>query len=319
MMMRYAEYDASTTTPAHASVAYRAQTHADGEAVKVRAPATCGELIQAHLDGEDFLVNCPIDLFAEAEVSAVGMLGLHMRSPEQHGKIIRALHRVASENQRDLSHIVHIHSPIPRGKGMASSTADITAAVAAFCKSAGIDLDDAAFGSLMTRIEPSDGVHFPGIAHVDHLEGVCHESLPVPRGLRVLVLDCGGEVDTVGFDRERSRAIYREHRDDVVWMLDTVRDGLRDHDLRRVAQAATTSARISQQILPKPPFEAVLERAIHEGALGVNCAHSGTVLGVMYEDSNPHLGERLRAAMIQELGEQYPVLGDFAVISGGVV
>ena len=32
---------------------------------RVKAPATCGELIQGAIDGQDFLVNCPIDLFSE--------------------------------------------------------------------------------------------------------------------------------------------------------------------------------------------------------------------------------------------------------------
>lgn len=285
---------------------------------KASAPATCGELVRGHLDGQDFLVNCPIDLHAQAEVTPVAMLGLHMHSPQHYGKTLDALTMLATRHGLRPAHLLRIHNPVSRGKGMASSTADITAAVAAFCDSAGIELDDDTLGTLIAQIKPSDGVHFPGIAHLDRLQGICHESLPAPGGLRVLVVDCGGQADTVDFDHERARALYREHRQDVLFMLDKVRRGLLAHDLRRVADAATLSARLSQHILPKPPLETVLQRARYEGALGVNCAHSGTVLGVLYDDGDPRRSWRLRSAMIQELGEQYPVVGDFAVIGGGL-
>lgn len=284
----------------------------------MKAPATCGELIQGHLDGEDFLVNCPIDLFSEARLRPVDLPGLHVDSRSRHGKIARALDVVATDLDVPLAHALTMLSPIPRGKGMASSTADITAALAAFCLSTGIELDDAALGELICRIEPSDGVHFPDIAHVDHLNGSCHESLPVPRGLRVLVLDCGGEVDTVAFDRERARAMYRAHRQAVVQMLDMLKTGLKRADLQLVARAATISAQLSQLVLPKAPFETLLDLTLCEGGLGVNCAHSGTVLGVMYENSETMRGEHLRDVITAELGSQYPVVGDFAVISGGV-
>ena len=46
-----------------------------------RAPATCGELVQGAIDGCDFLVNCPIDLYATASVATVDDGGLHLRSP----------------------------------------------------------------------------------------------------------------------------------------------------------------------------------------------------------------------------------------------
>lgn len=305
----------------HAGSGHAAHSHARPHLacpVRVKAPATCGELIQGHLDGEDFLVNCPIDLFAEAKVQPVAMPGLHVHASAQHGKIVRALEVAARDMDARLAHALSVHSPIPRGKGMASSTADITAALAAYCMSAGIELDDAALGELICRIEPSDGVHFPGIAHVNHLTGECHASLPVPQGLRVLILDCGGEVDTVTFDRERARRMYREHRSEVARMLETLKLGLQHHDLNLVGVAATSSALLSQLVLPKAPFDTVLELTLREGGLGVNCAHSGTVLGVMYADDEPLRGAHLHEVMTSALGDRHPVVGDFAVIGGGV-
>lgn len=63
-------------------------------------------------------------------------------------------------------------------------------------------------------------------AEVNHLSGKLHALWPAPRGLRVLVVDSGGSVDTVAFDRERARAIHAEHRDAVRRTLSRMRCGL---------------------------------------------------------------------------------------------
>ena len=36
--------------------------------VKVRVPGSCGELIQGQLDGQDFLISCPVNLYSQATV-----------------------------------------------------------------------------------------------------------------------------------------------------------------------------------------------------------------------------------------------------------
>ncbi len=103
---------------------------------RCRAPGTCGELAQGAIDGEDFLVNCPIDLHAQAAVHASAAGGLHMRDAQAHGKIARALARLAGQLPGCAGREVVVTSRIPRGKGMASSTADLTAALCAVLREA---------------------------------------------------------------------------------------------------------------------------------------------------------------------------------------
>lgn len=280
------------------------------------APGTCGELVQGAIDGRDFLVNCPIDLFSRATVCASARAGLHLADPEGFSKIADAVSLLSRQCGLRLSHEIRIESAIPRGKGMASSTADITAAVDALCRTCAMRLSDAAVARLLAAVEPSDCVHFPGIAHVNHLTGALIESLPVPDDLRVLVVDCGGEVDTVGFDRERARAVYRRNQPVVIEALTHLRQGLHSGDEAAVAEAATTSARLSQQILYKPQFEQLLAETREIGALGVNCAHSGTVLGVLHrtdEDLTAELIRRIEASF----GASLHIYGDFRIIGGG--
>lgn len=281
-----------------------------------QAPGTCGELVQGAVEGHDFLVNCPIGLFSTATIRPSAIPGVRLRNGRSFGKVSDAIVLASREHGLDLHHEIHVHSPIPRGKGMASSTADISAALEAVCRSCDKPLCSGSFARLLTSIEPSDCVHVPGIAHVNHLNGEVLDCLPPPRGLRVVVADCGGEVNTLDFDRESARAVYRAHEGRVVGTLALLKHGLRHDDLEAVAMAATESARLSQMILRKPQFEDLLARTTELGALGVNCAHSGTVLGVLYREGSA-LGERITSAVEDEFDTDLTVLGDFPVIGGG--
>ena len=45
--------------------------------LRLKAPGTCGELMQGAIDEQDFLVNCPVNLFSYATVQK-GDDGLHL-------------------------------------------------------------------------------------------------------------------------------------------------------------------------------------------------------------------------------------------------
>jgi len=130
------------------------------------------------------------------------------------------------------------------------------------------------------------------------------------------VVDCGGEVDTLAFDRERARCVYRCHQPELRAALAQLKSGLRGRDEAAVAEAATRSALLSQRILPKRPLQDMLAVTLEAGALGVNCAHSGTVLGVLHRTSDG-LGERLRRTVERHFGDAVTLLGDHHVIAGG--
>jgi len=285
-------------------------------AVRVRAPGTCGEFVQGHIRGQDFLVNCPIDLYAHAAVTPHTRTGLAIERPDQHLKIRDTLTLAAHELMLPLQHAVSVESRIPRGKGMASSSADIAAALGAFLAASDCNVSPLIFAKLLTEVEPSDCVHFNGIAHVNHLTGDLLGQHAPPTGMRALIVDCGGEIDTLGFDRERARGVYRQHEERITHALRTLERGLRDDDAAAIAEGATESARLSQFIHRKLPFEDLLALVTGLGAIGVNCAHSGSVLGVLYLHE-PGLGERLLDAVTRRFGPSLGIVGDHAIISGG--
>lgn len=199
---------------------------------------------------------------------------------------------------------------------MASSSADLAAALSAICELHGLVIPAVEISRLIALIEPSDSVHLPGIAHVNQLNGVVHACLPAPDNLRFIVVDCGGEIDTLEFDRDKAHAVYRRVQCRLEATLALMINSLRLRDPVGVSLAATISARISQEILPKKPFDELLDSCVSMGALGVNCAHSGTVLGVLYRSSDK-LGNTLIESIRQGFGNDLQIIGNHRIVAGG--
>lgn len=234
------------------------------------APATCGELMQGNIAGQDFLVNCPIERYAKAAVFAAKEPGFRLQKSHHFSKVKAALDLLEDKIEHSdhrgknlvqlttLGRELRLDSDIPRGKGMASSSADIAAALAVACDIHHYTLSPRQISEIVAQVEPSDHVHLPGISQVDHLGGAVLDSLPTPADLSVIVVDCGGEVDTEEFDREHARAVYKEQQYQLICALEGLKRGLKQQDVDSIATAATISARINQKILPKAPFEQLL-------------------------------------------------------------
>ena len=109
-------------------------------------------------------------------------------------------------------------------------------------------------------------------------------ALGAPPPMRVVALDFGGNVDTLAFNGvNRDRALNRLEAQ-FGEALSLVESGIRTNNPAAVGEGATLSAIANQQLLYKPQLDAVLRLAEEVGAVGVNAAHSGTVLGMLFED-----------------------------------
>jgi L-threonine kinase len=166
---------------------------------------------------------------------------------------------------------------------MASSTADIAATIYALAEALGEWVEPCEVARIALSVEPSDSLMFSGLALFDHRNGRVYENLGPAPPLEVVVLDFGGTVDTLAYNRRYQadllRGIVAEHRE----ALAAVKEGLRRGNLADIGYGTTLSARIHQRILHKPQLETVISLAREVGALGVNVAHSGTVIGVLLD------------------------------------
>jgi len=271
-----------------------------GEAT-VRVPGTCGELAQGLLNGEHFHITCPIDLYAMATVDLARGSG-RVVGPGDHPKACKSIELTLDFlHRKDLDARLALTNPLLPGKGMASSTADVAAAAYATGLAVGVDLSPTQIASIAVRVEPSDGLMFPGIALFDHREGKLLKLLGPTPAMRVLVLDFGGTVNTLAFNAIDRRAELQRLEPWWKEAVALITSGVSSEDAGLVGAGATLSTLAHQQILPKPQLEPVLTFAREVGAVGVNVAHSGTVLGVLFRDE-PDRVERAASRARRELG-----------------
>lgn len=251
------------------------------------APGTCGELVQGTIDGLPFLVTCPIAVYARVRVWLVPG-GAGLVSIPASPKVEEAVRRTAAFILRDVSPplggFIAVDSPLPRGKGMASSSAEIAAACLAVARALGASLNAGEIARLALSIEPSDGVMFRGIVQLDHVGGRLCRWIGDPLPLDVLVLDLGGEVDTVAFNTRPDLPRLNRAKEPLVReALRLVEEGFKRHDPALIGKGATLSALAHQQVLPKHLLPEALDLASHLGAVGMNIAHSGTVVGLLFD------------------------------------
>ena len=252
----------------------------------VRVPGSCGELVQGTLNGQNFLITCPINCFSEVTVSFERDDYPRQEEP-QRTKAHLAVERTLRHFQTGAcSYHISVRSLLPVGKGMASSSADIGAACLAVAACLGEDISPRQVADIALSIEPTDAVFFSGINMFDHRCGSICECLGQPPDLEVLIFDMGGAIDTLAFNARTDlveQNIKKEHI--VKEAVALVRKGILAGDPAMIGKAATLSALANQSILAKEHLEEVLHLALQSGALGVNVAHSGTVAGVLLD---PH-------------------------------
>ena len=266
------------------------EPRATGGQASASAPGTCGELAQGMLDGILCMVTCPIDLYSRATVELyprqpLGELRTGIEGPVDSPKACKAA-RAALDclGYAGVGGRLWLDSPLPRGKGMASSTADVAAAIAATAKAAGAEVSPRVVAEIALSVEPSDGIMIPQVAVFDHREGRVARTLGEPPPMRVVVLDFGGSVDTQEFNLVDRNAVLKRLEPRMTEAVSLIEEGIARGDPLRVGKGASISAEANQELLFNPCLEAVQELSLRTGAVGVNVAHSGTVIGMLFPD-----------------------------------
>ncbi len=222
----------------------------------VKVPGSCGEFVQGFFRGAPILITCPIEKFSAVTISDEfnGVAGLGEKSLS----LLKKLHL-----PKNLG--VRLTTELPRGKGMASSSADL----AALAKAANFNLSAEKISEMAAAIEPTDGTFFRGVVAMNPVTGKLIKNIRVAEKYPVAIFDYGGEIDTLKFNRRSNFQILR--LDDTLNL-----------------ELVEKSALANQEILYKPNLREIISFAKKIGAVTVNAAHSGTVIGIFFhaDDSN---------------------------------
>lgn len=244
----------------------------------VRVPGSCGELAQGWIDGVRLHISCPVNRYAWAFLEGKGS----MRRPLGI-KTRKALHLAEALFRKAASAVpIALSSDLPVGKGMASSTADLVAALALYQMTTRscVDLDLTA--RLALAVEPTDGVIFQGVTLFDHTRGSVLKPLGSPPPLDIVAIEFEEVIDTVSFNEKDQRRLARAQTGTILKAFQLVEEGLRERSLQKIGEGVTLSALAHQNFLRKPELEKILRFTFGIGGVGVNVAHSGSMIGMLF-------------------------------------
>lgn len=244
-------------------------------------PASCGELLQGCIEGSEKLVSYPIELYSRVTLAegtgAIRESGLGKAYAAVEATLEHLGYRASDADGLTLN----VDSDIPRGKGMASSTADIAASAVAAAAYAGRRLSEAELALICASIEPTDSIIFREITLFDHVKGKAARSYGKFPDCNVLVLEGRDCIDTLEFHKYKRSELIEQGESQMKKAIALFEEGMGSGDLWKIGQAAIISALEREKVLKKPGLEWIIETALKLGAYGVNAAHSGSVLGIL--------------------------------------
>ncbi|MGN6146259.1 MAG: GHMP family kinase ATP-binding protein [Mesorhizobium sp.] len=268
-----------------------------------------GELVQGVFHDDDGqlhrgLVTLPLTklrssaTFTRTESSAL------TTDPASKSKAAAAARLALKHLGGNLGGILSIRSAIAAGHGYGSSTADVVAAIRAVAAAHDVHLTPTRIAMLAVAAEQaSDAIAFDDQAVLfAQREGRVLENFDgsLPPLLVVGFKANGGlPIDTLRLPPARYNSAEIQQFQ-VVRAL--VSRAVRYQDPYCAGRAATVSAQISQRHLPKQDFDRVIEIAWETGACGVQVAHSGSLIGVLFDLAGTNvqrLAERAAAAAQQ--------------------
>lgn len=242
---------------------------------------TFGELVQGIIGERPFLITLPIPSLRSHAVFFPDPAISEIRGPLSKVKAIKAGRLLLQWFGIEGGGFLEICSNIPIGKGLASSSADIVAAMRAVAQSYSLPLTKEIISTISAMVEPTDGVMYEQIVAYDYIHGELLESFGVLPPFTIVGIDTGGIVNTIKFNQV-PKEYDRHDEKQFVKAYELVKKGCRESNLSFICKAATISARVNQKLLPKPVFNEFIKLAqVYEG--GIVIAHSGTMIGILID------------------------------------
>lgn len=242
----------------------------------VRYPASIGEIIQGRYKGKDILLSCPINLYTEVTLSYSDVKLFQ----EKYGKSYKFIENLLNGwGYKDLYFNISVNSNIPKGKGFASSTADLCATYKALLKLTEREFNEDELIKNCLIIEPTDSIVFDKATIFDYKKGEVKEE--IGDYLKFYVLCFVGEkvIDTVEYNKNNIQPL--SDVDDLVLEL---KDSIMKRDIKKLACISTESISRNQHRLKYEILDEVLELNKKLGGLGIIGGHSGDILGIVFSD-----------------------------------
>lgn len=240
-------------------------------------PGSIGEIIQGNYKGIDILMSCPINLFTKVRVFECNSVkkGLNRKSIMLLENLLKKWNLQEYINKLD----IEIQSNIPKGKGFASSTADLCGTYYSLIKLFNLEFHEEELIRECIKIEPTDSIIFNKMTIFDYKKGIFKDCVGDYLEFYLLVFEGQNTVNTVEFNKKVS--VPLSSIDDII---DDLKDGVRQKDIKKIAEVSTESIIRNQNRLKYDILSEVIRQKDITGGLGVLGAHSGDLMAVIYDD-----------------------------------
>lgn len=257
---------------------------------------TFGELIQGVLPNDrHFLVTLPIDLKSTVLFKSKESDGVTSNLSNKN-KSIRAVERYLQLFGFPTGGELTFISTFSAGKGLASSSADMVAAIRAAANYFQENATPTLIESILREIEPTDGVMYDGTVSFYHREVRLDENISATPRLAIVSADRGGECSTIEFNRKKPD-IPLKTKYHYQSMLSSIKQAIRQHDMVEIGRMTTQSCALSQLNNPHPHYELMQRLSADTDALGLVATHSGTCLGLLYDIDDPEQSQKSSRAL----------------------
>ncbi|MGH4120252.1 kinase [Clostridium sp.] len=244
-----------------------------------RYPGSLGEIIQGRAYGKELILSCPVNLYTSVMVFE-SYLPVHRNKYPKCKRfmknILESWGYIRSYDELDIK----IVSEIPIGKGFASSTADITALYLSLLKLFKREYNEQELINHTVNIEPTDSIIFPEMTLFDYKNGKFKERLGSYLEFNVLVFEGQKVIDTVGFNRS-----VKSDLADIEDLIPNLKHAISQGNIDKLAKISSESifrnqCRLNYDILP-----IVKKIQMNTGGIGIIGAHSGDLLGIIYNEN----------------------------------
>ncbi|MGI2033807.1 GHMP kinase [Rhizobium panacihumi] len=254
-----------------------------------------GELLQGVFEDSDrklrrglLSLPCPsltsLATFTLTEAADVTVAPLSCEKARRAGKLA-----LAAFSERSCGGHLQIATNIPVGQGMGSSTADVVASILAVLGCLGKTAAPEAIMKIAVAAETAcDSTLFAQNAVLfAQREGTVIEAfrkhLP---SIDVISIDTAPETTVSTVDHRPAR--YSSAEIEAFRPLRSLlRTAIDRQDIGLLGRVASASARINDRFLPKPHLQALFSIASQNHAAGIQVAHSGTLVGMLFDPDSP--------------------------------
>lgn len=272
-------------------------THTPGRVAAGECHGTFGELIQGVLPNDrHFLVTLPIDVKTVVEYEATDTESVQV-NVRHKSKSIAAITKYLQMHDLPAGGYLRFRSTFSAGKGLASSSADMVAALRAVARYFDLAVTPQLIETILRDIEPTDGVMYDGVVSYFHREVRLDEKIGATPRLTIVSADRGGECDTIQFNR-RKPAFSVKAKGEYADMLVSIKRAIRDDDPESLGRLTTRSCELSQGFNPHPHYALMNQLCVETDALGLVATHSGTCIGLLYDQDDPQEADKTGHALI---------------------